>query len=48
MNMLMSYRLPRPVRDKPEVAYVVIKEHKHMQVFKLFISDYTPCGKVNM
>ena len=38
INMLMRYHLTRPARDKPEVVYVVIKEHKHMQIFELFIS----------
>ena len=37
-NMLMRYHLTRPVHDKPQVVYVVIKEHKHMQIFELFIS----------
>ena len=48
INMLMKYRLTRPARDKPEVVYVLIKEHKHMQIFELFSSVYTPHGNVNM
>ena len=44
----MKYRLTRPARDKPEVVYVVIKEHKHMQIFELFRSVYTPHGNVKM
>ena len=45
---VIRYRLTRPARDKPEVVYVVIKEHKHMQIFELFSSVYTPHGNVNM
>ena len=48
INMLMRYRQTRPARDKLEVAYVVIKEHKHMQVFELFMSIHTHPGNVNM
>ena len=44
----MKYRLTRPARDTPEVFYVVIKEHKHMQLFELFISVYTPSCNVNI
>ena len=49
--MLIKYRLTRPARDKPEVVYAVIKEHKHMQIFELFSSVYTPprqCEYVEM
>ena len=42
--MLIRYRLTRPARDKPEVVYVVITEHKHVQIFELFSSVYTPHG----
>ena len=48
INMLIKYRLTRLARDKPEVVYVVVKEHKHMQIFELFISVYTPPCNLNM